>query len=125
MYVQDTGAFLGLSYFFRYSSQNIWSPCTDIINILRFIDGMADAAPWGAIISIMMKLYPDKVATIMSWTEMAFGLGYTIGPAIGGAFYEIGGFKLPFITVGSIALVVAIALIFLIPGLTKCYMYVP
>ena len=83
------------------------------------MDGMGDAAAWGAIISIMMKLYPDKVATIMSWTEMAFGLGYSIGPAIGGALYDLGGFKLPFITVGSIALVMAIALIFLIPGLIR------
>ena len=92
------------------------SPCTDLMNVLRFLDGMGDAAAWGAIISIMMKLYPDKVATIMSWTEMAFGLGYSLGPAIGGVFYDLGGFKLPFITVGSIALVIAIGLIFLIPG---------
>jgi MFS family permease len=60
-YVDNTTAFLGLSYF------------------LRFLDGMGDAAAWGAIISIMMKLYPDKVSTIMSWTEMAFGLGYSFG----------------------------------------------
>ena len=80
---------------------------------------MGDAAGYGAIISIMMKLYPDKGATIMSWTEMAFGLGYSIGPAIGGALYDLGGFKLHFITVGSIALVIAIALIFLIPGLIR------
>ena len=95
--------------------------------MFRFIDGMADAASWGAIISIMMKLYPDKVATIMSWTEMAFGLGYSLGPAVGGAFYDLGGFKLPFITVGSIAVVVAIALIFLIPGMldvhVSCFIY--
>ena len=26
-----------------------------------------------------MKLFPDKVATIVSWAEMAFGFGYTIG----------------------------------------------
>ena len=88
--------------------------------MLRFLDGMGDAAAWGAIISIMMKLYPDKVATIMSWTEMAFGLGYSLGPAIGGVFYDLGGFKLPFITVGSIALVIAIGLIFLIPGIFRC-----
>ena len=83
----------------------------------RFLDGMADAATWGAIISIMMKLFPDKVATIMSWTEMAFGLGYSLGPAVGGVFYDLGGFKLPFIVVGFIALMVAFALIFLMPGL--------
>ncbi len=53
--------FLGLSYF------------------LRFLDGASDAASWGAVLGILMKIWPDRVATIMSWTEMFFGLGYTIG----------------------------------------------
>ena len=85
--------------------------------MLRVLDGMGNAAAWGAILSIMMKLYPGNVATIMSSTEMIFGLGYSVGPAIGGSLYDVGGFKLPFITVGSITLVIAIALIYFIPGL--------
>ena len=85
--------------------------------MLRVLDGMGNAAAWGAILSIMMKLYPGNVATIMSSTEMIFGLGYSVGPAIGGSLYDVGGFKLPFITVGSITLVIAIALIHFIPGL--------
>lgn len=97
-YVQDTGAFIGLSY------------------LLRFLDGMADAASWGAVVSILMKLYPNKVSTIMSWTEMVFGLGYMLGPALGSALYSAGGFLLPFIVVGSWCLVVAIALYFAIPN---------
>ena len=90
---------------------------TDLIHVLRVLDGMGNAAAWGAILSIMMKLYPGNVATIMSSTEMIFGLGYSVGPAIGGSLYDVGGFKLPFITVGSITLVIAIALIYFIPGL--------
>ena len=43
------------------------------------MDGAADAASWGAVLGILMELYPDRVASIMSWTEMAFGVGYTIG----------------------------------------------
>ena len=89
--------------------------------LFRFVDGMADAASWGALISIMMKLYPDKAATIISWTETALGLGYSLGPAIGGALYDLGGFKLPFITVGSIAIVIATALRFLIPGMLEVH----
>ena len=42
-------------------------------------DGAADAAAWVAVIAILMQLYPDKVATIISWTEMVFGLGYAVG----------------------------------------------
>ena len=47
--------------------------------IIRFLDGASDAASWGAVLGILMKIWPDRVASIMSWTEMFFGLGYTIG----------------------------------------------
>ena len=83
----------------------------------RFLDGVGDAASWGAIISVMMKLYPDKVASILTWSEMAYGLGNSLGPALGGIIYDAGGFKFPFLLVGCMALVFAFALLFLIPGL--------
>ena len=82
----------------------------------RFIDGLGNAATYGAMISIFMTLYPDDVVKIMSWTETTFGLGYSLGPAVGVLIYDLGGFKLPFIVVGLVALVLAVALIFLIPG---------
>ena len=83
---------------------------------------MGDAASWVAIISVMMKLYPNKVASIMSCTDMVYGLGYSLGPAIGGVLYDAGGFKLPFLLVRCLALIISIGLIFLIPGLKmKCY----
>ena len=40
---------------------------------------MAGAAAWGSVISILMKLYPQKVSSIMAWYEMVSGLGYMIG----------------------------------------------
>ncbi len=36
---------------------------------------------------------------------------------MGSFLYEAGGFKLPFIVVGSIALIIATSLLFLIPGM--------
>ena len=88
----------------------------------RFLDGVADAASWAASVSILMKIFPKKVSTIMSWSEMLFGLGYMLGtlknvllttflqisrylifflgPALGSYLYEIGGFLLPFEVVG-------------------------
>ena len=45
----------------------------------RFINGVADAAALGAVISILMKLFPKYVTTIISWTEMLIGLGYMLG----------------------------------------------
>jgi len=96
-YVDNTAAFLGLSY------------------LLRFLDGVADAASWNSVVSILMVMYPSKVSTVMSWTEMLFGFGYMIGPALGSALYSIGGFPLPFLSVGTFGLLVAIALYFVVP----------
>ena len=48
-------------------------------NSTRFLDGVADAASWNSVVSILMVMYPSKVSTVMSWTEMLFGFGYMIG----------------------------------------------
>jgi predicted MFS family arabinose efflux permease len=53
----------------------------------------------------------------MSWTEVFFGLGYMLGPAIGSALYSLGGFMLPFIAVGSFGVIVSVLMIFAIPNI--------
>ena len=50
-----------------------------IITVYRFLDGVADAAAWNAVVSILIVLYPNNVSTVMSWIEMLYGLGYMIG----------------------------------------------
>lgn len=51
----------------------------------------------------------------MAWTELVYGLGYMIGPAIGSALYILGGFQLPFWVVGGIGVVISVALFFVVP----------
>jgi len=96
-FIDDLPSFLALSY------------------ILRALSGIADAASWSSVLSILMKLFPSKVARIMAWTETFFGLGFMIGPALGSLLYGVGGFGLPFFTVGGLAFCVATAMIFVIP----------
>ena len=97
-YINNTGLFIGLSY------------------LLRALNGIADVAAWSAVVSILMKLYPTRVAQIMSWTEMFFGLGYMLGPALGSLLYEAGGFLLPFVSVGAFGFVVRFKIKFKIPA---------
>ena len=40
---------------------------------------MAGAAAWGAVLAVLMTLFPTKVSKIMAWTELFYGLGYMIG----------------------------------------------
>jgi MFS family permease len=53
----------------------------------------------------------------MSWTQTCFGLGYMLGPAVGAALYEVGGFMLPFFSVGGLSTLLSISLAVSIPDL--------
>ena len=80
-------------HFWDYPIFSGWSQEKSFENFFhdffRFLDGVADAAAWGAGVSILMKLFPNKVSTIMSWTEMLFGLGYMLGKIIENFFFEM------------------------------------
>ena len=97
-YVTSTEVFIGLSYG------------------LRFVNGIADAAVWGSSLAILLKMFPDKATTLMSYTEMCLALGYILGPSIGSLLYETGGFMLPYQVVGSILVVSSVCLCFSLPN---------
>ena len=59
--ISDKDIFIGLSF------------------VLRFLCGMAEAGAWNACISILMMAFPTKMATMVAWTEMAFGTGACFG----------------------------------------------
>ena len=46
--------------------------------------------------------------------ELAGGLGFAVGPVIGGALYQLGGFRLPFFSVGAFVLLSVIPCIILV-----------
>ncbi len=69
---------LGLITIMKYFIGVFLHRC-NFYSMARFLGGMADVAAWGAVLSIMMKLFPNKVARIVSLTEMFFGLGYMLG----------------------------------------------
>ena len=64
--------------------------------ILRILSGMANAAAWGSLLAALITIFPDKVAKIVAASEFCYGIGYMLGPAVGGFFYKLGGFVLPF-----------------------------
>jgi MFS family permease len=44
---------------------------------------------------------PDNVASVGALATTAAGLGYAVGPALGGVLYELGGWTLPFASTGA------------------------
>ena len=74
----------------------------------RLVQGAADAVTWVAGFALIADLYGvderGRVSGIvMSGTSVAF----MIGPSLGGWLYEIGGMRLPFLTVAVLAAIAA------------------
>lgn len=65
--------------------------------------------------AIFITLYPDKVGAIYSWGSTVHGVGYSIGPAVGGLLYDIGGFYLPFLAIGTLDIIFSILTLVALP----------
>lgn len=54
-------------------------------------------------------LFPDSVAASFSILQTGYGIGLLAGPTIGALLYDVGGFTLPFVVLGSFLLLGAAA----------------
>ena len=81
--VNDSKAYLGLSL------------------VLRVLEALGSAAYFTGSMSMIAAEFPSRVATMFAVNELFFGFGLIIGPTVGGALYQVGGFTLPFLVVGG------------------------
>jgi predicted MFS family arabinose efflux permease len=80
----------------------------------RLVQGAADAVTWVVGFALIADLYgPNErgraTGVVMSGTSFAF----MIGPSLGGWLYEIGGMRLPFVSVAAMAGVAAAGFVWL------------
>ncbi|CAH0393352.1 unnamed protein product [Bemisia tabaci] len=68
--------------------------------VIRIIEALGNAAFLTASFAIIAKEFPDNIATTFASLETFFGLGLIVGPTLGGALYQVGGFTTPFVTLG-------------------------
>lgn len=71
-------------------------------------------------------MWPTRVTAIVGALEMIDGLGYSLGPTVGGFLYELGGYHLPFTVIGVILLLSAILGVAVLPkhiGAWNLYAY--
>ncbi|XP_067014420.1 MFS-type transporter SLC18B1 [Anabrus simplex] len=83
--------------------------------LIRIIEAMGNAAFLTASFAIIAKEFPDNVATTFASLETFFGLGLIVGPTVGGALYEMGGYTTPFAVLGSALFLSAIMTAFVLP----------
>lgn len=72
--------------------------------LIRILEAIGAAAFSTASYSIVLHVYPDHISTVFGIIETSVGVGMSIGPALGGALYSVGGFGLPFYILGSCVL---------------------
>ena len=69
--------------------------------LLRCLEACGNSAFLTGSFSAIAREFPDQVASMFAMIELFFGLGEIVGPVVGGALYEIGGFTLPFAVMGG------------------------
>ncbi|XP_056020467.1 MFS-type transporter SLC18B1-like [Ostrea edulis] len=69
--------------------------------LCRAMEGFGSSMFYTASFATITGSFPDNVGTALGLLQTSGGLGIIIGPAVGGALYELGGFGLPFFVVGS------------------------
>jgi multidrug resistance protein len=79
----------------------------------RLAQGAGDAVTWVVGFALIADFYgPEERGRVMGLVMLGAGLGFMLGPSLGGWLYEMGGVQLPFMFVCGLA--IADALIFLL-----------
>ncbi|KAL9988687.1 hypothetical protein ACROYT_G003161 [Oculina patagonica] len=68
--------------------------------LLRATSAFGAAASNTAVMSIVIEEFPDRLGMASGFAEISVGVGFFLGPALGGGLYTVGGFQLPFVVFG-------------------------
>ncbi|GBP93145.1 MFS-type transporter SLC18B1 [Eumeta japonica] len=85
---------------------------------IRIVEAMGNAAFLTASFAIIAKEFPNNVATMFASLETFFGLGLIVGPTLGGALYNLGGYSMPFGVLGAALFCAAVMSCFSLPRQT-------
>ncbi|XP_049888020.1 MFS-type transporter SLC18B1-like [Pectinophora gossypiella] len=89
--------------------------------VVRGLEALGASAYSTASYVFVVNAFPDSIGSVLGILETFVGLGMSVGPAIGGLLYSIGGFGLPFYSLG-IVMVLTVPINFFL--LTDCEEYV-
>ncbi|KAG6452681.1 hypothetical protein O3G_MSEX007737 [Manduca sexta] len=94
---------------------------TALCFLVRGVEALGASAYSTASYVFVVNAFPDSIGSVLGILETFVGLGMSVGPAIGGLLYSIGGFGLPFYSLG-IVMVMTVPINFIL--LTDCEEYV-
>ncbi|CAL1542189.1 unnamed protein product [Lymnaea stagnalis] len=70
--------------------------------VVRMVEALGVSAFSTASFAIVSNEFPNHIGSVFATLETCIGIGLMIGPTIGGALYQFGGFGLPFWLIGVI-----------------------
>ncbi|XP_059049174.1 MFS-type transporter SLC18B1-like [Achroia grisella] len=70
--------------------------------VVRGMEALGASAYSTASYVFVVNEFPDSIGSVLGILETFVGLGMSVGPAIGGLLYSIGGFSLPFYSLGIV-----------------------
>jgi len=86
---------------------------------IRIVHASGNAMVIVATFSYSAVEFQDSVGTMFSFTRTAMNLAQLLGPSVGGAIYQCGGFYLPFISMGALQTGMGLLMICLLPDISS------
>ncbi|KAL9988702.1 hypothetical protein ACROYT_G003178 [Oculina patagonica] len=83
--------------------------------VLRVVMAFGGAAADTASFAIVAGEFGSNIGTVTGAMETFTGLGFMLGPPLGGVLYSAGGFKLPFIVMGGLLLSILPVVLVILP----------
>lgn len=83
---------------------------------VRIVEALGASAALTAAFAIIASEFPDSVGTTFATLETFYGVGYIVGPTIGGLLFTAGGYILPFIVMGGMLAVVGVITCVVLPN---------
>ena len=84
--------------------------------VMRVLQGIGSAMEETAAYAIIADMGSSEVSFLMGITEISTGLGYMIGPPLGGVLFSAGGFAAPFLVLGLALIPTAVLFYFRLPS---------
>lgn len=82
----------------------------------RIVMGIAALGYSISAFTLLAGLYQNALGRLDGMTEATAGLGWALGPLLGGVLYDAGGFRVPFLVGGALVIVQSFSLTFILPS---------
>jgi MFS family permease len=89
-----------------------------VLLFARLFQGAASAALWTSGLALIAAHYLEKRVEMLGYAFAGGTLGSVLGPIAGGLLFHLGGYKLPYLITGVLAVIAAALIVFLFPGNT-------